>query len=48
MGNENDHVLIYTTFSNVDEAKKVGRILVEAHLAACTNILPSMTSIYEW
>jgi hypothetical protein len=24
MGNENDHVLIYTTFSNVDEAKKVG------------------------
>lgn len=48
MSNENDPVLIYTTFSNVGEAKKLGRILVEAHLAACINILPSMTSIYEW
>lgn len=48
MDNENKPVLIYTTFGNVEEAKKVGRILVESHLAACTNILPSMTSIYEW
>jgi len=26
----------------------VGRALVEAKLAACVNIFPPMTSIYEW
>jgi len=48
MGHENDPVLIYTTFENVEAAKQVGRALVEARLAACVNIFPSMTAIYEW
>lgn len=48
MGNETDPVLIYTTFETVEEAKNVGRVLVESGLAACVNIIPSMTSIYEW
>jgi periplasmic divalent cation tolerance protein len=48
MGNESDPVLIYTTFDNSEDAGKVGRKLVESRLAACVNIIPSMTSIYEW
>jgi len=48
MGHENDPVLIYTTFESSEDAKKVGRVLVESRLAACVNIIPSMTSIYEW
>lgn len=48
MGHETDPILIYTTFETVEDAKRVGRILVESRLAACVNIIPSMTSIYEW
>ncbi len=48
MGEENEPVLIYTTFEISDDARKVGRALVESKLAACVNIIPSMTSIYKW
>ncbi len=48
MGHETDPVLIYTTFDNSDDARKVGRELVMSRLAACVNIIPSMTSIYVW
>lgn len=41
-------ILIYTTFASPDDAKTVGRALVDARLAACVNIFPGMTSIYEW
>jgi len=48
MGQENDPLLIYTTFEKMEDARQVGRALVETRLAACVNIIPSMTSIYEW
>jgi periplasmic divalent cation tolerance protein len=41
-------VLIYTTFAALDDAKRVGRALVEGRLAACVNIFPGMVSIFEW
>ncbi len=41
-------VLIYTTFPSLDEAKKAGKALVVARLAACVNIFPTMTSVYVW
>ena len=41
-------MLIYITFPIPEQAKKVGRILVEEELAACANIMPAHTSIYEW
>ena len=47
-GQENKTVLIYTTLESVDDAKRIGRALVESKLAACVNILPAMTAIYEW
>ncbi|WP_119419471.1 divalent-cation tolerance protein CutA [Desertibaculum subflavum] len=40
--------LVYITAGSVDEAEKIGRVLVEARLAACVNILPGMRSIYRW
>src|SRR5215471_3233069 len=41
-------VFVYTTFPSVVEAEKAGKALVEAHLAACVNILPGMISVYRW
>lgn len=43
-----DMVFIYMTVGSVDEARRIGRALVEERLAACVNILPAMTSIYQW
>jgi periplasmic divalent cation tolerance protein len=41
-------VVVYATCASVDEAKMIGASLVEARLAACVNILPGMTSLYQW
>lgn len=43
-----DLVVVYTTFPDKDLAREVGRAAVEAHLAACVNILPMAISIYAW
>ncbi len=40
-------VLIYTTCRNAEEAKKIGTMLLEKHLAVCVNIWP-ITSLYSW
>ncbi len=40
-------VLIYTTCQNTEEAKKLGRLIIEKKLAACVNIYP-IESIYSW
>ncbi len=39
---------VYITTANMEEARRIGRALVEARLAACVNILAGMTSIYWW
>ncbi len=41
-------VAIYTTFEDLNEAKKVGCLLVEKKLAACVNLIPNVISIYRW
>ena len=43
-----DTRLIYITVENTDEARAIGRALVDARLAACANVLGPMTSIYRW
>ncbi len=40
--------LVYITAPNREEAKRIGRILVEERLAACANILPEIESFYWW
>ena len=41
-------ILVYTTLPSPEEAKRVGKALIQARLAACVNIFPGMFSIYEW
>lgn len=40
--------LILCTFPDVDQARGIGRALVEARLAACVNLIPGVESIYHW
>ena len=48
MQNENQPIMVYTTLPSEEEAERVGGRLVDERLAACVNIFPSMTAIYEW
>ncbi|GAB6142413.1 divalent-cation tolerance protein CutA [Methylosoma difficile] len=43
-----DFEMVFCTCPDKDSAKKLARLLVEKNLAACVNILPGMTSVYEW
>ena len=40
--------LVYVTCSSQEEALSIGEDMVERRYAACANVLPGMTSIYEW
>jgi periplasmic divalent cation tolerance protein len=41
-------VLLYVTCPDAEQARTLGRQLVDSSLAACVNILPAMHSIYRW
>ena len=43
-----DLCLVYITTGSLEEARRVGRTLVEQRLAACVNILEGMRSLYWW
>ena len=47
-GAEMSIISVYATFANVDEAERIGRLVVEERLAACVNILGPVRSIYWW
>lgn len=40
--------LFYITTKNYEEATKIGKVLVEEHIAAGVNILDGIKSIYRW
>lgn len=40
--------MIYITVSSKDEARTIGRELVQSKLAACVNIFDNMNSFYFW
>lgn len=40
--------LIYMTTGSVEEARTIGKALVESRLAACINIMDNMNSLYWW
>ena len=41
-------ILVYVTCGDEDEARRIGRTLVEERLAACANVIGGMKSIYWW
>ena len=40
--------IVLTTAANPEEANRLGRTLVEEHLAACATLIPAVESIYRW
>ncbi len=42
------HLLILCTCPDQATAKKIANALVDGSLAACVNILPGLTSVYQW
>ena len=45
---KNGFILVITTSGSDSEAKKLAQALIENKLAACVNIIPSITSIFRW
>ncbi|MBI2973862.1 MAG: divalent-cation tolerance protein CutA [Armatimonadetes bacterium] len=43
-----NHVVVLVTGPSADEAERIGRALVEERLAACANLIPSISSAYWW
>ena len=41
-------VTVYAVFGSEEEAREIGRAMVERRLAACANVLGSCRSIYRW
>lgn len=41
-------IVVYIVASEMAEAEKLGKMLLENRMAACVNILPAMKSIYRW
>lgn len=44
----NSILVCFCTFANDEEARRIAEIVVGERLAACANLLPSVTSIYRW
>jgi periplasmic divalent cation tolerance protein len=43
-----DAALVLTTLAAEADAAALARTLIEERLAACVNVLPTMTSVYRW
>ncbi|MDJ0743619.1 MAG: divalent-cation tolerance protein CutA [Xenococcaceae cyanobacterium MO_167.B27] len=43
-----DCLWVYCTTDSMEEAPRISKILVEAKLAACVNLIPEIYSIYQW
>ncbi len=42
------HLLVFVTASSEKEGEKIGETLVKEGLAACTNLVPGVKSIFKW
>jgi len=42
------NLFVYITTSSIDEARELGRRLLELRLAACINMMPIVESMYWW
>lgn len=46
--NDTRVVLVYSTFPDMEGARRAADALVRGGLAACVNMLPGMRSVYAW
>lgn len=42
------HLLVLTTFPDIETAQRIAQEIVQAKLAACVNILPQAQSVFMW
>jgi len=42
------YYIFFVTVPNLEEGKKIAKILVESKYAACVNIIQNILSIYRW
>ncbi|TFF98475.1 MAG: divalent-cation tolerance protein CutA [Promethearchaeota archaeon] len=45
---DNDNYIFLVTAPSIEEARKIGNYLVKNRIAACTNIVNNIESIYRW
>lgn len=43
-----NNFIFFVTVPNIEEARKIAKVLVENKLAACVNIIQNIFSIYWW
>lgn len=43
-----NYYIFLVTVPNVEEGKKIAKLLVESKVAACVNIIQNIFSIYRW
>ncbi|MDG5814941.1 divalent-cation tolerance protein CutA [Chitinispirillales bacterium ANBcel5] len=43
-----DHIFVYITAQDKQEAKEIASTLINERLAACANIIDGMSSVYRW
>ena len=43
-----NYYIFLVTVPNIEEGKKIAKLLVESKVAACVNITQNIFSIYEW
>ncbi|MFW9874334.1 MAG: divalent-cation tolerance protein CutA [Candidatus Thorarchaeota archaeon] len=43
-----NHYIFLVTVPNIEEGKKIAKVLVETKLAACVNVIHNILSIYRW
>ena len=41
-------LIVYSTFPDVETARRIGRQLLDEKLAACVNLVPQVESMYHW
>ena len=41
-------IVALSTVATAEDAERLARALVEARLAACVNVVPSVVSVYRW
>ena len=41
-------VVVFSTFPDVETARRIARELIDDKFAACANVIPKIESIYRW